>query len=171
MRRNGRNLGLARPDSPLADSERMKPISSETRSQKRRLQSRARGLCSLGCVAGLVIAAGLGLIRTQAQESFPLPAIDPPGAKASPPGAKASPATSNAAPAHPAGQPARPQAGAGDASAPDIAKQCADLLRMATDLKAAVDKSSAGTLSVTVVRKAGEIEQLAHKVRLTNGKS
>ena len=141
----------------------MKPISSETRSQKRRLQSRARGLCSLGCVAGLVIAAGLGLIRTQAQESFPLPAINPPGAKASP-------ATSNAAPAHPAGQPARPQAGAGDASAPDIAKQCADLLRMATDLKAAVDKSSAGTLSVTVVRKAGEIEQLAHKVRIANAK-
>ncbi|MGO8932870.1 MAG: hypothetical protein ACLQDA_04100 [Terracidiphilus sp.] len=109
----------------------------------------------------LVVAAGLGLIRTQAQESFPLPAIDPPGAKASSP----------AAPARPASQPAQPQAGAGDASAADVAKQCADLLKMATDLKAAVDKSSAGTLSVTVVRKAGEIEQFAHKVRLTNGKS
>lgn len=41
---------------------------------------------------------------------------------------------------------------------------------MATDLKAAVDKTSAGTLSVTVVRKAGEIEQLAHKVRIANAK-
>jgi len=78
---------------------------------------------------------------------------------------------SKPAPAHTAGQPAEQQAGAGDASAPDVAKQCADLLKMATDLKAAVDKSSAGTLSVTVVRKAGEIEQLAHKVRITNGKS
>jgi len=142
----------------------MKPIGNETKSPKLRLQSRARGLCSLGCVALLVVAAGVGLIRTRAQESFPLPAIDPPGAKASTP-------TSNAAPAHTAGQPAQPRAGAGDASAPDVAKQCADLLKMATDLKAAVDKSSAGTLSVTVVRKAGEIEQLAHKVRITNGKS
>ncbi|MGA2753963.1 MAG: hypothetical protein ABSE53_09345 [Terracidiphilus sp.] len=142
----------------------MRRISSETKSQKRRTQSRARWLCFLGCVAGLVVAAGVGLIRIQAQQSFPLPAINPPGAKASP-------ATTGAAPAQ-AGQPAQPQAaGAGDASARDVAKQCADLLKMATDLKTAVDKSSAGTLSVTVVRKAGEIEQLAHKVRLTNGKS
>jgi hypothetical protein len=36
---------------------------------------------------------------------------------------------------------------------------------MATDLKAEVDKSNKDTLSVTVVRKAVEIEQLAHKVR------
>ena len=164
MRRNGRNGGLARPNSSLADSERMKPISSETKSPKHWLQSRARWLCFLGCIAGLVVAAGVGLIRTQAQQSFPLPAINPPGAKASP-------TTTGAAPAQAAGQPAQPQAGAGNASTPDVAKQCADLLKMATDLKTAVDKSSAGTLSVTVVRKAGEIEQLAHKVRLTNGKS
>ena len=71
----------------------MKPISSEIMSQKRRAQTRARGLCFLGCVAMLVVAAGLGLIRTQAQESFPLPAIDPPGAKASPPAAPARPAS------------------------------------------------------------------------------
>ena len=58
-----------------------------------------------------------------------------------------------------------------NADASEIAKQCADLLKMATALKSAVDKTSAGTLSVTVVRKAGEIEQLAHKVRVTNGKS
>ena len=112
----------------------------------------------------LAVAAGVGLIRTQAQESFPLPAINPPGAKASPLAAQPTPAQA-------AGQPAQPQAaGAGGASTPEVAKQCADLLKMATDLKAAVDKSSADTLSVTVVRKAGEIEQLAHKVRLTNAK-
>jgi len=111
----------------------------------------------------LVVAACVGLIRTQAQESFPLPAISPPGAKASSP-------TSNATPAQPAGQPAQPQAGAGDASSSDVAKQCSDLLKMATDLKSAVDKSSAGTLSITVVRKATEIEQLARKVRVTNAR-
>src|ERR1039458_2723706 len=132
----------------------MKPISSETKSWKHRLQSRARWLCFLGCAAGLVVATGMGLIRTQAQESFPLPAINPPGAKASPPATQPTPAQA-------AGQPAQPQAGAGDASTTDVAKQCSDLLKLAADLKAAVDKSSAGTLSVTVVRKAGELEQLA----------
>ena len=39
------------------------------------------------------------------------------------------------------------------------------MLKMATDLKTEVDKTSKDTLSVPVVRKAGEIEQLAHKVR------
>jgi hypothetical protein len=140
----------------------MRRISSETKSQKRQTQSQARWLCFLGCIAGLVVASGVGLIGTQAQESFPLPAINPPGAKTSPPPVQ---------PTQAAGQPAQPQAGTGNASTPEVAKQCADLLKMATDLKAAVDKSSAGTLSVTVVRKADEIEQLAHKVRLTNGKS
>jgi hypothetical protein len=38
-------------------------------------------------------------------------------------------------------------------------------------LKTEVDKSNKDTLSVTVVRKAGEIEQLAHKARVGPGKS
>jgi hypothetical protein len=45
---------------------------------------------------------------------------------------------------------------------------------MASDLKAEVNKTTKDELSVSVVRKAGEIEQLAHKVRtdprLTAGK-
>jgi hypothetical protein len=53
----------------------------------------------------------------------------------------------------------------------EVANQCADLLKMASELKAEVDKSTKDTLSVAVVRKAGEIEKLAHKVRVTNGKS
>jgi hypothetical protein len=136
----------------------MRQISFKSKNQKRRAQRVGRWLCVLGCVAGLVVAAGVGLIRTQAQESFPLPAINPPGAKASAPAASTAPAS---------GQPAGQQAGASaaDASAPGVAKQCADLLKLATDLKTAVDKSSAGTLSVTVVRRAGEIERLAHKVK------
>jgi len=43
--------------------------------------------------------------------------------------------------------------------------EAANLLKMATDLKAEVDKTSKDMLSVEVVRKAGEIEVLAHKVR------
>lgn len=43
--------------------------------------------------------------------------------------------------------------------------ECADLLKLASDLKAAVDKTTKDELSLSVVRKAGEIEQVAHKLR------
>jgi hypothetical protein len=42
---------------------------------------------------------------------------------------------------------------------------------MAAELKTEVDKTTRDTLSVAVVRKAGEIEQLAHKVRTATGKN
>jgi hypothetical protein len=47
----------------------------------------------------------------------------------------------------------------------EVAQECADLLKLATDLKAQVDKARKDELSVSVVRKATEIEQMAHKVR------
>jgi len=46
-----------------------------------------------------------------------------------------------------------------------IAAESARLLALATDLKAEVDKTNKDTLSVAVVRKAGEIEKLAHSVK------
>jgi hypothetical protein len=46
-----------------------------------------------------------------------------------------------------------------------VADECAQLLKLATGLKAEVDKTTKDTLSVAVVRKAGELEQLARKVR------
>lgn len=149
---------------------RMRQIKSELKSQNRRARSRGpsprRGLFALGFVAVLAVAAAVGLVRMNAQQAFPLPAIDPPGAKAGPPGAKAgSPAAVAPGGAQPAGTTTE------NADASKVAKQCADLLKMATELKSAVDKTSSGTLSVTVVRKAGEIEQLAHKVRIASGKS
>ena len=39
------------------------------------------------------------------------------------------------------------------------------LLELATDLKARVDKSNSNTLSVDVIKKAEEIEKLAHSVK------
>ena len=65
---------------------------------------------------------------------------------------------------------AAPKADANAAQAADdggnqVAADCARLLKMATDLKAEVDKTTKEELSVSVVRKAGEIEQLARKVR------
>jgi hypothetical protein len=46
-----------------------------------------------------------------------------------------------------------------------VAVQSANLLKLAYNLKTEVDKTTKDTLSVTVVRQAGEIEQLARKMR------
>jgi NAD(P)H-dependent flavin oxidoreductase YrpB (nitropropane dioxygenase family) len=56
-----------------------------------------------------------------------------------------------------------------DAPSTDRRKQIADesaiLLKMATDLKTEVDKTTKDTLSLSVIRKAGQIEKLAHNVK------
>jgi hypothetical protein len=46
-----------------------------------------------------------------------------------------------------------------------IAVDSAQMLKLATELKAEVDKTNKDTLSVAVVRKAGQIEHLAHGVK------
>jgi hypothetical protein len=46
-----------------------------------------------------------------------------------------------------------------------ISEDSAKLLKLATDLKAEVDKTTKDTLSLNVVRKADEIERLAHSVK------
>ena len=46
-----------------------------------------------------------------------------------------------------------------------VAVDTANLMKLANTLKADVDKTTKDTLSVTVVREASEIEQLAHKMR------
>ena len=46
-----------------------------------------------------------------------------------------------------------------------IADDSAKLLKLATDLKTEVDKTSKDTLSLGVIRKAEEIEKLAHSVK------
>lgn len=122
---------------------------------------RKRGgrLCVLTCFAVLAMAAGAGLFRGHAQ---------------SPPGpAAAAPEKAASIQASASGQQDKQQAvsAAGDARKQEIAGECADLLKLAAALKTEVDKTTKDTLSVTVVRKAGEIEQLAHKVRTGTGKS
>jgi len=46
-----------------------------------------------------------------------------------------------------------------------LAVDSAKLLQLATELKAAVDKSTKDQLSITVIKKADEVEKLARKVR------
>lgn len=53
----------------------------------------------------------------------------------------------------------------GDSARQQINNQCVDLLKMASDLKAEVDKTNQDILSVAVVRKADEIETLAHRMK------
>jgi hypothetical protein len=112
---------------------------------------RSGQLCLLACCAALAVAACAGLLCGHAQSA-------PAGTAAAPEKVASAPAA--------AGQQEKPSTGsAEETQKQQIASECADLLKMATDLKAEVDKSTKDTLSVTVVRKASEIEQLAHKVR------
>jgi hypothetical protein len=46
-----------------------------------------------------------------------------------------------------------------------IADDSAKLLKLATELKSEVDNTSKDTLSLSVIRKADEIEKLAHGVK------
>jgi hypothetical protein len=109
-------------------------------------------------IATAALGGDAGRIRGQAQSPPPAPAADSSAAKPAP----AAAAQFNEL-----------QAGntAGDARQQELAGQCADLLKLATDLKKAVDKSTADQLSVTVVHKASEIEQLARRVRTGSGRN
>ena len=69
-------------------------------------------------------------------------------------------ATATAAPPKPEAAPLLPV----DPKNP-VAVDTANLMKLANTLKADVDKTTKDTLSVTVVREAGEIEQLARKMR------
>ena len=105
----------------------------------------------LACGAALALSASLFQSRAQ---SAPAPPAAPPQKLVAPASATGSAEQSissdNAGDNH-----ARQQ----------IAEECADLLKLANDLKAEVDKSTKDTLSLSVVRKADQIEQLAHKLR------
>lgn len=62
--------------------------------------------------------------------------------------------------------PVPPPANAGgDSARQQINNECVDLLKMANELKAEVAKTNRDVLSVSVVRKADQIEQLARQVR------
>jgi hypothetical protein len=84
-----------------------------------------------------------------------------------PPAASPTPQPTANGPAQPGGGEAKPQGTETAAVAPgkQFAEDSAKLLKMATDLKAEVDKTNKDTLSLSVIRKADEIERLARSVR------
>lgn len=125
--------------------------------------SRARRLCVLAGAAAAALAASAGLLNSHAQSSPSQAAISGQASPQAGPGGQ----TSNAGQLK---QQETPET-AMRSQQQQVADEAASLLKMATDLKAAVDKTTKDTLSVGVVRKAGAIEQLAHKVRTGTGKS
>ncbi len=101
-----------------------------------------------------------------AQPAAAKPGTLVPWTPANPPGESpaSQPAATTAAPS-PAVLVPPPANADGDAARQQINDECVNLLKLANDLKAAVDKSNKDTLSVIVVRKANEIETLAHQVK------
>jgi hypothetical protein len=110
-------------------------------------------LCVLATLAALAAMAGAGAPRGDAQS----PAS--PAAASSVPGAQAQAVQTGAQAKQPGGN------GAAEGRNQQIAGDCANLLRLAAALKNEVDRTTKDELSVTVIRRAGEIEQLAHKVK------
>jgi hypothetical protein len=118
---------------------------------------RAGQFCALVCCAAFIVL-GAGSSRCPAQS-----------AKVA---TTASTAANSGTPAPAdAQQPNPPAANAAlDPRGQQLARECADLLKLATDLKAQVDKSTKDQLSVTVVREASQIERLARKVKSGSSK-
>ena len=92
-----------------------------------------------------VLSLFVGRVRGQSQPAYSLPVIDLP-----------KPAPS--APQQPSNKADTPQK-------QEMVQEADNLLKMATELKTEVDKTTKDTLSLAVVRKAGAIEQMAHKDR------
>lgn len=114
-----------------------------------------RGCAALICAAALVCVA---------QDGHP---PSPQGENSTPPGsaAKASP-DSKTGSANPAKLTRQEKAAAVDTERKKaITDGSTQLLSMALALKAEVDKTTKDTLSINVIRKADEIEKLAHNVK------
>jgi hypothetical protein len=100
------------------------------------------------------------------------PAQQPAQGSPAPPPAAQTPAAQ--APAEPAAQVPAPAGATADAAKSadpqtpqqkQLAEDTAKLLILANELKAELDKSSKDTLSLGVIKKAEQVEKLAHKVR------
>lgn len=118
-------------------------------------------------VAGAVLAGAVwaGTVWAGAQQA---PRIGQQQASSSAPAHGAEPGTTSNPSPMPVPSP-KSETRNPDAANTDRKKQIADeganLLKLATDLKAEVDKTSKDTLSLNVIRKADQIEKLAHDVK------
>lgn len=104
---------------------------------------------------GLAVFAFGSISVAAGQQPTQTSAAEPPAAQ---PAAAQAPATAEAA--VDASKPATPQT-----PQQQLADDTAKLLILANELKAELDKSNKDTLSLGVIKKAEQVEKLAHKVR------
>lgn len=131
--------------------------------QARRLRNRAAGFCLLACLLLIAVCVCPWVRVSLAQSASTMSEA----AEAEAARAKAKSSGDLKASAANAQTPAAKQAASAitDPRQKQIADDTADLLKLANALKAEMDKTNEDTLSVAVVRQAGEIEKLAHKMR------
>jgi hypothetical protein len=124
----------------------------------RLLRTRALWVCLLASLFVTAVAIRPGA-RTALAQSTETQAATPPATSDTAPGAAAQAPSQD--------QAAKPEVSDAVAGPPkkQVALDGANLLKMANDLKANMDKTTPDTLSVTVIRQAEEIEKLAHKMR------
>jgi hypothetical protein len=115
-------------------------------------------MCVLACLAIAAFAPVAGQGMLQSTPPSPPDATHAPPAKA--PVVPDARSNSKEAPAAQQNAPASNEDGK-----KQIADESARLLKLATDLKTEVDKTTMDTLSLAVIRKAGELERLAHEVK------
>jgi hypothetical protein len=128
--------------------------------------------CVLAAFVALAASAGLRHVHAQVAAQAPAADVQAGATEAPAPSANGeNPPAATAASATKPSSSISPQ----EQRKQEVANECANLLKMATDLKAEVNKTTKDELSINVVRKADEIEQLARKVRgdtrLTAGKN
>jgi hypothetical protein len=109
-----------------------------------------RSVRNLACFAVLVLGSFSAAVSQQPVEAAATPKPAAPAAE---------PANATVSPDAP--KPLPPQT----LQQKQLAEDTARLLILANELKAEMDKSSKDTLSLKVIKKAEEVEKLAHKVR------
>jgi hypothetical protein len=127
-------------------------------------------LASTCLLVAISIVPAAGQAPAQTPATAPAPAQTPAQAQDKTPANPPAPVPPAATAAQtPAGTPAEAHAETHVAQAEthkdQIAADSAKLFQLANELKAEMDKSTKDTLSLNVVKKANEIEKLAHKLR------
>jgi hypothetical protein len=133
--------------------------------------TRCRRGWALACLAAMTFLTCAALPGQQAPSpDADKPHLTPRGNNLTPKGNNLTPKSNNLADADKGMQMGEQQPGKQNEAAPadrkkQIAEDSAKLLKLATALKTEVDKTTLDTLSLTVIRKADEIEKLAHSIR------
>jgi hypothetical protein len=113
---------------------------------------------NLACVAILTLISSFAAVSQQQDQAAAAQMGTAQAATAQPATAPAPASTADSPDAQKALKPQSPQE-------KQLAEDTAKLLALANELKAEMDKSTKDTLSLSVIKKAEEVEKLAHKVR------